>query len=61
MSRNNYYTTGNVLDFSDHQNCYKRIGINLSRQKNMNIPQKNYFTGKLKEDDGATIFFINEK
>ena len=27
----------------------------------MNIPQKNNFTGKLKEDDGATIFFINEK
>ena len=27
----------------------------------MNIPQKNNFTGKLEEDDSATMFFIAEK
>ena len=39
MSRNDNYTTGNLLDFSDHQNYYKRIGINLSRQTSTNILQ----------------------
>ena len=27
----------------------------------MNIPQKINFTGKLEEDDGATMFFIAER
>ena len=31
MSRNDNYTTGNLLDFSYHQNYYKLIGIDLSR------------------------------
>ena len=44
-----------------HQNYYKIIGIDLSRQENMNIPQQISFTGKLEEGDGATIFFIAEK
>ena len=46
MSINNDYTTGNLLNFSYHQNCYKLIGIDLSRQKirailNKLILQKN--------------------
>ena len=35
MSRNNDYTTGNLLDCLYHQNYYKPIGIDLSRQKNI--------------------------
>ena len=31
-------TTGNLLDFSYHQNHSKLIGIDLSRQTNTNIP-----------------------
>ena len=61
MSRYNDYTTGNVLDYLYHQNYYKLIGIDLSRQTNTNIPQQINFTGKLEEDDGAVIFFIAEK
>ena len=61
MSRNDDYATGNLSDFSYHQNYYKLIGIDLSRQTNTNIPQQINFTGKLEEDDGATIFFIVEK
>ena len=61
MSRNDDYTTGNLLDFSYHQNYYKLIGIDLSRQTNMSIPQQINFVGKLEEDDGATMFFIAEK
>ena len=38
MSRSDGYTTGNLLDFSYHQNYYKLIGTDLSRQANMNIP-----------------------
>ena len=30
MSRNNDYTTGNLLDFSYHKYYYKPIGIDLS-------------------------------
>ena len=56
MSRNNYYLTGNLLDY-----YYKLIGIDLSRQANTSIPQKINFTGKLEKDDGATMFFITVK
>ena len=61
MSRNDDYTTGNLLDFSYHQNYYKIIGIDLSRQTNTSIPQQINFIGKLEEDDGAIMFFIDEK
>ena len=55
------YTTGNLEDFSYCQNYYKLIGIGLSRQANTSIPLQINFTGKLEEDDGATMFFIAEK
>ena len=61
MSRNNVYTTGNLLDFSYHQNHYKLIGIGLSRQTNTNIPQQINFTGKLEENDSAAIYFLARK
>ena len=61
MKRNYDYTTGNLLDFSYHQNYYKLIGIDLSRQKNTNIHQQINFVGQLEEDDSATMFFIAEK
>ena len=61
MSRNDDYTTGNLLDFSYHQNYYKLIDIDLSRQTNTSIPQQINFVGKLEEDDGATMFSIAEK
>ena len=61
MSRNNDYTTRNLLDFSYHQNYCKPIGIELSGQTNTNIPQQINFVGKLEEDHGETMFFIAEK
>ena len=60
MSRSDDYTTGNFLDFSYHQNYYQPISIDLSRQTNTIILQQINFTGKLEEDDGATMFFIAE-
>ena len=46
MSKNDY-TTGNLLDFLHHQNYYKLIGIDSSRQTNGNILQQINFVGKL--------------
>ena len=61
MSRNDEYTTGNLLDYLHHENYYKLIGIDLSRQTNRSISQQINFLGKLEEDDGAVMFFIAEK
>ena len=61
MSKNDDYTTGNLLDYLYHQSYYKLIGIDLSRQINTSIPQQINFKGKLEVDDGATMIFIAEK
>ena len=34
MSRKKDQTTGDLLDYLNHKNYYKLIGIDLSRQKN---------------------------
>ena len=47
MSRDNDYTTENVFDFLYHQNYYKRIGIDLSRQTNIIIEYYWVFLNKL--------------
>ena len=59
LSRNDDYITGNLLDYLYHQNYYKPIGTDLSRQTNMSIPQQINFAGKL-EEDGETMFFVND-
>ena len=41
MPKNNDFTTGNLLDYLYHQNYFKGIGMDLLRQKNTNISQKN--------------------
>ena len=56
MSRNNDHTTGNLLDYL-HRQKYKIIGINLSRQTNTSVTQQFNFAGKLKEHNGAKMFF----
>ena len=58
MSRNDEYTTENLLDYLYHQEYYKLMGIDLSRRTNTNISQQIYFTGKLEEDNGAAMFYI---
>ena len=40
MSKNNDFTTGNLLDYLYKQNCYKFVGIYLSRQASTRIPPK---------------------
>ena len=62
ISRNNDYTTGNLLDYEYFKDHYKLIAINLSKQtelKNTDLKQQINFIGRLEED--ATMFFIIEK
>ena len=54
MSKNNDYTTGNLLDFEYFSKHYKLIAIDLSKQ----IELENL--GRL-EENNAPIFFILEK
>ena len=63
ISKNNYYTTGNLLCYEYFSEHYKLIAKNLSKQielENPNLKQQINFIGKL-EDDRATMFFIIEK
>ena len=63
MSKNNDYTTGNLLDYEDFLNHYKLIAIDLSKQiewENPGFKQHINFIGKL-EDDEASMLFINGK
>ena len=63
MSKNNYYTTGNLLDYEYFSKHYEIIAIDLSKNtelENPDLKQQIDFIGKLKEDE-ATMCFIIEK
>ena len=63
ISRNNEYTTGNLLDYDYFKKYYKLIAIDLSKQqvlqKNEDLIQQINFIGKLEES--ANVFIIIEK
>ena len=63
ISRNNEYTTGNLLDYDYFKKYYKLIGIDLSKQQvlkeNEDLIQQINFIGKLEE--AANVFIIIEK
>ena len=62
MSRNNDYTTGNLLDFAYFKENYRLIAIDLSKQTKSKDPQEISFIGKLENQaHGGKIFFIIEK
>ena len=63
ISKNNDYTTGNLLDYEYFSKHYKLVAIYLSKQielENPDLRQEINFIGKL-EDDKATDFSIIEK
>ena len=63
ISKNNDYTTCNLLDYEHCSKHYKLIAIDLSKQielENPGLRQQVNFIGK-PEDDKATMFFIIEK
>ena len=45
MSRNDDYTTGNLLDYLHHQNYDKLVRKDLSSQTNTSVPQQINFVG----------------
>ena len=62
ISRNNEYTTGNLLDYDYFKKYYKLIAIDLSKQQvlqeNKNLNQQINFIGRLTE---AASFHYNRK
>ena len=63
MTKNNDYTTGNLLDYEYFEDHYKLIAIDLSKQielQNPDLKQQINFTGRL-EETSATMSFIIEK
>ena len=62
MSRNNNYTTGNLLGFAYFKENYRLIAIDLSKQFKLKDPQQISFIGKHENKaHGAAVFFITEK
>ena len=63
ISRNNEYTTGNLLDYDYFKKYHKLIAIDLSNQQvlqeNEDLIQQINFIGKLEE--AANVFIIIEK
>ena len=62
MSRNNNYTTSNLLDFAYFKENQRLIAIDLSKQTKLKDPQQINFIGKLEgQNNGARMFLITEK
>ena len=62
MSRNNDYTTGNLLHYDYFSKHYKLIAIDLSKQAELeksDLRQQISFE-KIERNKGETIFFINK-
>ena len=63
ISRNNEYTTGNLLDYDYFNKYYKLIAIDLSKQEvlqeNEDLIQQINFIGRLEQ--AANVFIIIEK
>ena len=61
-SKNNDYTTGNLLDFAYFKENYRLVAIDLSKQTKSKDPQQINFISKLKDqNNGASMFFLIEK
>ena len=64
MTKNNNYTTGNLLDYEYFEDHYKLIAIDLSKQielENPDLKQKINFIGRLEENNAAMFFIIEKK
>ena len=59
ISRNNEYTTGNLLDYDYFKKHYKLIAIDLSKQQVLQVLQQINFIGRL--ENAANVFIIIEK
>ena len=63
LSKNNDYTTGNLLNYEYFKDHYQLFAIDLNKQielENLDLKQQISFIGKL-EGNNATMLFIIEK
>ena len=63
MSKNNDYTTGNLLDYEYFKDHYQLIARDLSKKielENPDVKKQINFTGRLKKNN-ATLFFTSEE
>ena len=63
MTKNNDYTTGNLLNYEYFKDHYQLIAIDLSKQielENPDLKQQINFVGRL-EENNAIVFFIIQK
>ena len=63
MSKNNDYTTDDLLDYEYFKDHYQLIAIDLSKQielENPDLKQQISFIARV-EENNATMFFIIEK
>ena len=61
MSGNDDYTIGKLFGYLYHQNYYKLVGIDLSRQTNTNVPQQISFSEKLEKTTMQQYFLLQKK
>ena len=62
MSKNNEYTTDNLLNFACFKENYTLIATDLGTQTKSKDPQQINSIGKLEgQNNGTTMFFIIEK
>ena len=64
MSKNNDYTTGNLLDCEYFSKDYKLIAIDLSKQielENVDLKQQINFIGRLEENNESMFSIIEKK
>ena len=64
MSKNNDYTTGNLLDYEYFKDHYQLIVIDLSKQielENFDLKQQIDFSGRLEENNAKTLFITEKK
>ena len=65
ISKNDEYTTGNLLDYDYFKKYYKLIAIDLSKQQvlqeNKDLIQQINFIGRLDINANANVFIIIEK
>ena len=64
MSKNNDYTTGNLLDYEYFSKHYKLIALDLSKQielENPDLKQQITFIGRLKEVQQCSLLLRKKK
>ena len=64
MSKNNDYTTGNLLDYDYFSQHYRLIAIDLSKKielENLYLKQQINFIGRLERNEAVAMFLVIEK